>query len=97
MAALGAIRKQHDVWTVHGMRSSFRDWGAEQGHDAMLLELALGHAVGSAVVAAYARSDLLDRRRTVMEAWVAFLTASRVVQNFTSKGKASELNEGVDK
>ena len=58
--------------TVHGFRSSFRDWCSEQT-DAphAVAEMALGHSVGSAVERSYARSDLFDRRRELMTAWAA--------------------------
>jgi integrase len=60
--------------TVHGFRSAFRDWCAEKTsypHD--VVELSLAHAVGDAVVKAYKRTDLFDKRRRLMEAWAAFL------------------------
>ena len=60
--------------TVHGFRSAFRDWCAERTnfpHD--VVELSLAHAVGDAVVKAYKRTDLFDRRRKLMEAWAVFL------------------------
>ena len=63
-----------DRATVHGFRSSFRDWASESTnatHAAM--ELSLAHSVGSAVEAAYARSDLLSQRRRLMEQWAVFL------------------------
>ena len=59
--------------TPHGMRSAFRDWCSEFAHaERELAELALSHAVGDAVERAYARSDLLDRRHTLMERWGRF-------------------------
>ena len=65
-----------DRATVHGFRSSFRDWAAEQT-DAphAVMELALAHTVGSRVEQAYARSDLLDRRRRLMCSWPDFLAS----------------------
>jgi integrase len=60
--------------TVHGMRSTFRDWCSEHEHKRDLAEMALGHAVGSAVERAYARSDLLRLRRDLMEAWSTYAT-----------------------
>lgn len=57
----------------HGLRSTFRDWAAEQGYDHVLAELALAHTVGSEVERAYRRTDLLARRREMLEAWVRFL------------------------
>lgn len=56
----------------HGLRSTFRDWAAEEGFDHHMAELALAHNVDSAVVRAYRRTDALDRRRKMMEAWEIF-------------------------
>ncbi len=55
--------------TVHGFRSSFRDWCGENGVPRELAEACLAHAIGNQAEAAYARSDLLERRRRVMEDW----------------------------
>ena len=54
----------------HGFRSTFRDWAGEtrpEGRD--VVERALAHAIRDKAEAAYARSDLLERRRPLMEAW----------------------------
>jgi integrase len=60
--------------TVHGFRSSFRDWAAEVAHAPReVAEAALAHAVGSEVEAAYQRGDMLDRRRELMNSWAEFL------------------------
>ena len=62
----------------HGFRSSFRDWAAEQtNHPREVVEAALAHAVGNQTEAAYARSDLLERRRQLMDEWAEYLTAPR--------------------
>jgi integrase len=59
--------------TVHGMRSSFRDWCSESAHaDREVAEAALSHATGNEVERAYARSDLFERRRALMDAWARF-------------------------
>lgn len=50
----------------HGLRSTFRDWAAENGYDHVLAELALAHDVGSATHRAYRRTDALERRRKMM-------------------------------
>jgi integrase len=56
--------------TVHGFRSSFRDWVAEETNfSGEVAEMALAHAVASAVEAAYRRGDMLEARRKLMEAW----------------------------
>jgi integrase len=59
--------------TVHGFRSAFRDWAAEQtSFPAEVAEMALAHAIMSRVEAAYRRGDLFDKRRTLMEAWAEY-------------------------
>jgi integrase len=59
--------------TRHGFRSTFRDWAAETtGFPNHVVEMALAHAVGDAVEAAYRRGDLLEKRRKLMEAWAAY-------------------------
>ena len=63
--------------TVHGFRSSFRDWCAETDKPRELAEAALAHTVGG-VEGAYFRSDLIKRRRRLMGQWAAFVTASDV-------------------
>ena len=60
--------------TVHGFRSSFRDFAAERTNAPhAVMELSLAHAVGNAVEAAYARSDLFERRRRLMDQWADYL------------------------
>jgi integrase len=62
-------------YTVHGFRSSFRDWCGEMTEfPRELAEQALAHAVGSQVERAYRRGDALERRRELMDAWATFLT-----------------------
>lgn len=55
--------------TMHGFRSTFRDWAAENGMPDTIAEKCLMHVTGNAVVQAYQRSDLLEQRREVMQAW----------------------------
>ena len=57
--------------TLHGFRSSFRDWCAETGVDREVAEAALAHVVGG-VEGSYFRSDLFDRRRVVMADWSTY-------------------------
>jgi len=63
------------VATAHGFRSSFRDWCSEQGYPRDLAERALAHTVGNKVEAAYHRTDLLEQRRPMMQAWATFCTS----------------------
>jgi integrase len=74
MAFLMLLRRmgRGDV-TVHGFRSSFRDWAAERTKfPAEVAEMALAHTVSDKTVAAYNRSDLYERRRRLMAAWTTF-------------------------
>ena len=58
----------------HGFRSSFRDWAAEEtDHPREVIEAALAHVVQNKVEAAYARSDLFERRRRLMNDWAAYV------------------------
>jgi integrase len=67
----------HGDLSVHGFRASFRDWAAERtGFPREAAELALGHAVGDKVEAAYRRGDMFERRRQLMKAWGAFCTSA---------------------
>ena len=60
--------------TAHGFRSSFRDWCSENGYASDLAERALAHTVRNKVEAAYHRTDLLEQRKAMMEAWSRFIT-----------------------
>jgi len=76
MAFLMLLRRMdRDDLTAHGFRSTFRDWAAErtsfQNH---VVEMALAHAVGDKVEAAYRRGDLFQKRRQLMDAWGAYCT-----------------------
>jgi len=65
--------------TLHGFRSTFRDWAGESGFARELAELALSHRVGDDTETAYARSDLLQRRAKLMDAWARYCAGERVV------------------
>lgn len=77
MAMLMLLRRmQVDDVTVHGFRSTFRDWAAERPDVSReVAELSLAHKIGSEVERAYARSDLLEQRRVVMEKWCAHVAS----------------------
>ena len=74
--AFSRMLKKLSVEAVpHGFRSSFRDWAAENTDASYaVMELALSHDVGNAVIQSYARSDLLERRRKLMEDWAMYIT-----------------------
>jgi integrase len=74
---------QHDMgyeqYTVHGFRSTFRDWAAERTNFANeVAEMALAHVVDDKVEAAYRRGDLLQKRRHLADAWAKFCTTAPV-------------------
>ena len=74
-AILRALREAGEAKaTVHGFRSTFRDWASERTpYPRDVAEMALAHAVGSATERAYARSDLFERRKLMMEEWATFV------------------------
>lgn len=62
--------------SIHGFRSSFRDWaGDETSFPREIAEAALAHKVGNEVERAYRRSDALEKRRTLMQAWTGYLVS----------------------
>lgn len=74
--SLSAVLKRMGVKdvTVHGFRSSFRDWAADNSaHHPETVEMALAHSVGSKVERAYRRGDQLEKRKLLMEDWESWL------------------------
>ena len=66
-----------DQTVVHGFRSSFRTWSEEQTHaDFAVKEQALAHQVGSSIERAYTRTDLLTKRRRLMQQWSDYITSA---------------------
>ena len=77
MTLLKILRDMKVDATVHGFRSSFRDWCAEEtSFSGEVAEAALAHAIPNKVEAAYRRTDFLDKRKMLMEAWAAFCSIS---------------------
>ena len=74
--ALTAVMRRMEMGAVpHGIRSSFRDWvGEETAYPGEVAEMALAHAVGNAVEAAYRRGDLFEKRRSMMQEWANYLS-----------------------
>ena len=83
MNSLKLLREKMGVEaTVHGFRSSFADWCAERTdfpHE--VREIALAHAVGDRVEAAYRRGDLFEKRRQLTEAWAKFCEGAEQQEN----------------
>ena len=77
MTALLRRMKREDI-TVHGFRSTFRDWAAENtAHSREVAEAALAHVLADKVEAAYRRGDLFEKRRRLMEDWAKILRDGR--------------------
>ena len=78
-ARLSKLLEQLEIRAVpHGFRSSFRDWASERtNHPREVVEAALAHVVRNQTEAAYARSDLFDRRRQLMTDWMQYLDSER--------------------
>ena len=71
------LQQQGIAAVPHGFRSTFRDWAAEEtDHPREVIEAALAHVVQNKVEAAYARSDLFERRRRLMGDWAAYLNGT---------------------
>jgi integrase len=70
MAMLMYLRGRHSKLTVHGFRSTFRDWVAEETpHSSEAAEKALAHTISNQTEAAYRRGDLLEPRRKLLKDW----------------------------
>jgi integrase len=92
MALLSLLRRMGRFDIVpHGFRSTFRDWAAEQTNfPREVAEMALAHAVGNQVEAAYRRGDLFEKRHKLMAAWAAYCQMPRTndVLQFGERKKA---------
>jgi integrase len=88
MAMPMMLRRAKVDATVHGFRSSFRDWVSEEtSHASEVAEMALAHAIGNKVEAAYRRKDLLEKRRALLLDWELY--CSIPVQNNIHELKAA--------
>jgi len=79
MAMNTALRrmKRGDI-TVHGMRSTFMDWSHDRtAFPKVVIDMALAHAVGDKVEAAYRRGDLFDKRRRLMSEWARYCASPK--------------------
>src|SRR5262245_61560791 len=84
-------RTGYDNITVHGFRSTFRDWAAETtAYPNHVVEMALAHAVGNGVEAAYRRGDLFEKRRRLMQDWSEYCSKPD-----TANGVVVPLRQGA--
>jgi len=64
--------------TVHGFRSTFRDWAAERtNYPNHVVEIALAHVIGDKVEAAYRRGDLFEKRQRLMAEWAKYCSTGK--------------------
>ncbi len=78
MAMPMLLRRLNSNVTVHGFRSTFRDWVSEEtSHSPEVAEMALAHTIKNKVEAAYRRKDLLERRRILMQDWLEFCNSKK--------------------
>ncbi len=83
MTLLKILRDKGDDYTVHGFRSSFRDWVADKtDYPGEVAEAALAHTIANKVEAAYRRTDYLDKRKPMMADWAKFV--ARPMGNLTT-------------
>jgi integrase len=85
MAMLGLLQRRHPDLTVHGFRSTFKDWASETTNfPDIVSEMALAHVIKDEVQAAYRRGELMEKRRRLMQAWDGYCarpaTPAEIVQ-----------------
>ena len=84
MAMAMLLRRMKSDITVHGFRSTFRDWASETtGFSHEVCEMALAHTIANKAEAAYRRGDLFDKRRKLMEAWAGYCSGGTKQRVFT--------------
>jgi integrase len=91
MAMLELLKRMERTdLTVHGFRSTFRDWASERtNYPREVCEMALAHAVGDKVEAAYRRGDLFEKRRRLMTEW------AKHCENTKNTGKVISLTRSA--
>jgi integrase len=90
MAMLNVLSRMDVAVTVHGFRSTFRDWAAERtafSHE--VCEMTLAHTIQNSAEAAYRRGDLFEKRRKLMHAWGDFLDTPRECANVSTIRRAA--------
>ena len=98
MAALELLRGMRPGLTVHGFRASFPDWCAEATNfPREIAEAALGHVLGNKVEAAYQRGDLLEKRRTLMNAWTGYCSGDPRGNGITPQSRRAEAWRASEK
>ncbi len=89
VAMSGLLERIKPGFTVHGFRSTFRDWVAEEtDHSGEVAEMALAHQISNRVEAAYRRGNLLMRRRQLMEDWEKFCGSTELCSDPSQKERS---------
>ncbi|MGI4813410.1 MAG: tyrosine-type recombinase/integrase [Janthinobacterium lividum] len=87
------VRMKYTNMTVHGFRSTFRDWAAEcTDHSREVAEAALAHAIGNKVEAAYRRGELLEKRRRLMDDWADYCSGKLSPPKRQSSARKNDKN-----
>jgi len=85
MAMTMVLKRAKVSVTVHGFRSSFRDWaGDETSFPTQIIEMALAHTIRNKAEAAYRRKDALAKRRELMDVWERYVLTGRTLQGTVS-------------
>lgn len=88
------LRRLGHTFTIHGFRSTFRDWAAEQtAFPREVCEAALSHSTKDATEAAYFRSDLFEKRRQLMEAWATYCSTEKQAAAVVGIGQKRKKKE----
>jgi integrase len=89
MAMAMLLRRMKAEITVHGFRSSFRDWASETtGFPHEVCEMALAHTIANKAEAAYRRGDLFEKRGKLMEAWAGYCATPKEAKVVPLRKKA---------
>lgn len=100
MAMLNLTKRLNPAITVHGFRSSFRDWISEETElSPELAEMQLAHTISNRVERAYRRGNLLEKRRKMMQHWAAYCLGTPIenivhitqIENATSTSKTARI------
>jgi len=90
MTLTAVMRRMKRAEVPHGFRSTFRDWAAERtSYPREVAEMALAHAIGNAVEAAYRRGDLFEKRARMMAEWARFCDAPAPAGNVVAMNKGA--------
>ena len=82
MAMLELLKDMRPGITVHGFRSTFKDWATERTNFPNIVsEMALAHTIGNATEAAYRRGELLEKRRRLMREWERYCSRPAVTKD----------------